>query len=89
MAYIYEEQRPQIFTEEGQVKFLAVRDRVKRLLKQAGAVKMWPALDECPGDSWLAMAFIDRLVELGEIKEVTGDNVAGQDRVFVAVERTA
>lgn len=87
--YRYEEQRPQIFTEEGQVKFLAVRDRVKQLLQQSGAVKMYPALNECSGDTWLAMAFIDRLVELGEIREVTDDSVAGQDRVFVAVERTA
>jgi hypothetical protein len=89
MGYSYHTARPMLFTEKGQVKLLAVRDRVGKLLKEAGAVKMWPALDVISGDTWEAMACMDRLVELGEIYEVTKDDVAGQDRVFVRVARTA
>lgn len=40
------------------------------------------------GDSWEMMARVDRLVELGEIREITGSNVAGQDRVFVEARGT-
>jgi hypothetical protein len=29
------------------------------------------------------MALLDRLVELKEIREVSGNNVCGQDRIFV------
>jgi hypothetical protein len=33
------------------------------------------------------LARIDRLVELGYLREVTGDDVAGQHRVFVAGDK--
>ena len=40
----------------------------------------------CVGsDSWMMLACVDRLVELKEIREVTGNNVAGQHRVFMSV----
>jgi hypothetical protein len=35
------------------------------------------------GCTWFMMACVDRLVELGEIKEVLRDNIAGQYRIFV------
>jgi hypothetical protein len=35
------------------------------------------------GDSWTMLACMDRLVELGEIREVPQSGVAGQDRIFV------
>jgi hypothetical protein len=36
------------------------------------------------GDSWQRIACVDRLVELGEIREITNPNeVAGQHRIFV------
>lgn len=83
MGYRYENERPKLFTEEGQRDFLKVRDEVDRLLRLAGAVQMGKLLGIVSGDSWVALARIDRLVELGELREVTGSNVAGQDRVFV------
>jgi hypothetical protein len=82
VAYSYSEEKHKIFTEEGQVKFLQVRDRAKHLLKESGAFKMFPLLNCISGDMWEMMAYVDRLVELGEIREITM-SAAGQDRVFV------
>lgn len=81
--YEYQTERPKILTDDGQRQFLKVRDTVKRLLRQGGAVRMIDATSGTGGDSWLQMAMIDRLVELGEIREITPANVHGQDRVFV------
>jgi hypothetical protein len=64
--------------------FVAIRDHVKRLLRDAGAVTMGAAIRGAgSGDSWTMLACVDRMVETGELREVTGPNVAGQDRVFV------
>lgn len=82
--YDYKEIKPNIFTEEGQVMFLTIRDNVNKLLEKAGAVSMFSAFSECTGDSWQMMACVDRLVELGEIKEVPrGEDCPGQYRIFV------
>lgn len=82
--YKYEEQRQWVFTESGQVQFLAIRDKVGNLLKLAGAVSMERAISGQSGGSWEMMACVDRLVELGEIYELTPtDSVPGQYRVFV------
>ncbi len=82
--YVYKTEKPKIFTEQGVDDFIKVRDEVYRLLGNAGAFKMFSAHKKVSGDSWLMMAYVDRLVELGEIREITGNDVAGQDRVFVA-----
>lgn len=86
MPYIYEAEKYKIFTEQGQVKFIKIRDRAKHLLKEAGAIKMWPLLSGMSGDTWELMAYVDRLVELKEIREISSANCAGQDRVFVSTE---
>lgn len=80
--YVYEEQKSVIFTEQGQRMFLEIRDRANALLKNAGAFRMLEVF--CCGDSWDMMACVDRLVELGEIVELTQTNVAGQYRAFVS-----
>jgi len=83
--YNYSEAKPRIFTEDGQKMFLAIRDKTHRLLKLAGAVRMEEAMSGCGGgSSWDMLACVDRLVELGEIREITNGNVAGQHRVFVS-----
>ena len=87
LMYDYQTERPEIFTETGQRDFLKVRDNVQRLLDIAGAVKMGKAVEVISGDSWLQLAYVDRLVELGEIREITGGDAAGQDRVFVRAKR--
>lgn len=84
MPYNYNTLRPSLFTEDGQVMFLKIRDHVKKLLSQAGAVRMGEAISCSTGDTWEMLACVDRLVELGELREVTvGQDVAGQYRVFV------
>lgn len=81
--YNYAEQRPTIFTEQGQRMFLKIRDTVKYHLAEAGAVRMNEAIAGNSGSSWEMLACVDRLVELGEIKEITGPDAPGQYRVFV------
>lgn len=82
--YRYPELKPKLFTEEGSVTFTQIRDRVKRLLAEAGAVSMGAAIRGSTGDTWTMLACVDRMVELGELRDVTiGLAVSGQDRVFV------
>ena len=84
MKYIYEEEKPFLFTDDGQRMFLKIRDNAKRLLREAGAFTLGSAIQAASsGSSWQMIACVDRLVELGEIREITGDDVAGQFRVFV------
>ena len=82
--YVYDDQKEMLFTDEGQKMFLKIRDRTNALLEKAGAVRMLEMLSGTSGDSWSQMACVDRMVELGEIKELTNDKVAGQHRVFVS-----
>lgn len=82
--YYYETEKPEIFTEDGQKMFLGIRNNVNRLLKQAGAVRLHEAISGQTGSSWSMVACVDRLVELGEIKEITSPNVWGQHRVFIS-----
>ncbi|MEE9401918.1 MAG: hypothetical protein V3V47_01845 [Desulfobacteria bacterium] len=89
MKYDYDAEREAIFTEEGQVMFIAIRDRVKRLLGEAGAVRMEEAICEQTGLCWTLQACVDRLVELDEICEVTSSETSGQYRVFVSMEDQA
>ena len=82
--YDYKVQRAEIFTEEGQVKFIAIRDKCHELLRLSGAVMMEKLLIGS-GHTWTMLACVDRLVELGEIRELTQENaVAGQYRVFIS-----
>jgi len=84
--YTYEIERPKLFTEEGQVMFLQIRDNVKALTKVAGAVRAQEAWKGVGGDGWLMLACLDRLVELREIREITDATEYGQSRVFVAIK---
>ena len=70
-GYQYTKELERLFTDEGQRTFLLIRDRVQRLLQQAGACTMGKAIYGSTGDTWLMMACVERLVELGEIEEVT------------------
>lgn len=83
--YDYQKEKQYLFTDEGQRKLLAVRDRVQFLILQAGAVRMQEAISDTTGSIWLALACVDRIVELGEIREIKqAAEVAGQHRVFVS-----
>ena len=80
--YKYNELKQDLFTEEAQVAFLKIRDNINKMLEESGSFAMGHALVG-GGSTWHQMACVDRLVELGELREITGDGVAGQYRVFV------
>jgi len=81
--YDYQKEKAWTVSEEGQKQFLRIRDRVNSLLETAGAVRLDKAISSETGSSWEMMACVDRLVELGELKELTNKDVPGQYRVFV------
>lgn len=81
--YYYEMERPKLFTAEGLTLFVELRDRTLKLLAEAGAVSSGAAIAKSCGDSWMMLACLDLMVERGELRELTGGNVAGQHRVFV------
>lgn len=83
--YDYQTQRPNVFTEDGQVMFLRIRDRTKQLLKQAGAVRLEEMIQGSTRDTWDMLACVDRLVELGEIREISQPiGTPGQMRIFTS-----
>lgn len=86
MSYRYEDQRADLFTEQGQRRFLKVRDRAMRLLKESGA-----GTAECltGGDTWENHACLDRMVELGEIRCVyqKPGTIPMQCQVYVLVQK--
>ncbi len=81
--YKYSEQKPNILTDEGQRLFLAIRDNTKKLLRVSGAARSQEMTTGNSGSSWDFLACVDRMVELGEIREITPENTPGQLRVFV------
>ena len=92
--YSYQQVKPRLLSDEGQRLFLKCRDRVQGLLKTSGAIRMQEAIQTLSGDSWTMLACLDRMVELGEIREIRerevlvpyNDVIEGpaQHRVFVA-----
>jgi len=84
MAYSYEAERDKLFTDEGQRLFIEMRDTTFRLMEEAGAARMDKMMAGLAGDAWTMLACADRMVEIGDIKEITPSvGVAGQHRVFV------
>lgn len=86
--YSYAIEKPKLFTDENQRMLLKVRDHVFKCLKTAGAVRMQEAMEPASGDSWTMLALVDRLVELGDIREIPQKDVAGQYRIFVAARQS-
>jgi len=85
--YDYKTQRKAIFTENGQIMFLAIRDKAKELLAVAGAFREDHVTAGCGGgDSWDMLACVDRLVELGEIICVNNSS-ARQYWVYISARR--
>ena len=84
LVYKYSNFKREIFTEAGQVSFLSIRDNVNSLLGQSGAVRMKEGIGHEAGLAYLQMACVDRMVELGELREVAIPAGTSQyNRVFV------
>ena len=83
MSYSYETERPYVLTDEGSRKVMTVRNVADQALKIAGAVRADILMNAASaGDSWKSMAYVDRLVEIGELREIPTDG-AWQHRIFV------
>ncbi len=83
MSYHYKDWRDKVFTEDGQVMFLQIRDNAKRLIAQSGVTLSGKIMGGVTGDSWVMLACIDRLVELKELYEIPNNlSKAGQHRIF-------
>lgn len=83
--YSYETEKPNLFTEAGQRVFLRIRDHTHKILKLSGAIRMEEAMSAAKsGSSWTMLACVDRMVELGELREISQPDCAGQHRVFVS-----
>lgn len=85
--YKYEAVRAMVFIERNQTTFLSIRDRVHRLLEEAGAFTMRAAIVNQSGCSFELMACVDRLAELGEIMSVGKAHPWDLDRVFTRKPR--
>lgn len=84
MSYVYQEIRPKLFTEDGVRILLQVRETVSRLLPLAGAARAMEIWSGMTDDTWMLLAALDYLVELGDIIEITGEGIAAQHRIFIA-----
>ena len=83
-TYNYETEKNRLFTDTGQRMFLKVRDHARTLLEHAGAARCQELMDGAGGgDSWQMLACVDRLVELGEIREIKQEGGATQHRIYV------
>lgn len=84
MPYTYQEEKPKLLTDDGQRLFLRFRDRAQSLLKASGAVRAHELMSGFSGDSWVLLACVDRLVELGELRLIEqADLVATQYQIYV------
>jgi len=85
MGYKYEDEKPELFTENGSRMFLKYRDTAFYLLAKSGAIRMQELMTAAAtgGSSWTMMACVDRMIELGELREIPQDEPAGQHRIFV------
>ena len=88
MGYNYETEKQWLFTDDGQRALFKAADNARELLRKSGAFMSFKALNGVGyGDTFMAMAILDRLVELGDIREVTGAGTWGQDRIFTEARR--
>ena len=74
MSYDYQTQKKEIFTEDGVLTLLRVRDTVQKLLEFSGAFTFNKVRKNISGtnESWTMFCAIDYMVEKEELREVTG-----------------
>lgn len=81
--YKYEDMKEQLFTQDGHKISIKIMQIVNSILNKYSCVIMQDAIKGCSGDTWLMMACVDRLVELGELVEISRDGCKCQHRVFM------
>ncbi len=86
MSYRYEDLKSWILTDEGQRLCFRTLASAQALIKSAGACMSGKLIGADAPSTWHSLAAIDRLIEVGELREVTNSDVAGQHRIFVAAK---
>ncbi len=81
-AYEYTTMRPMLFTDDGQRLFLKVRDGTLARVRTTGAIRLAEAVADYPGEVWMRLACVDRMVELGELVEVSPGRFSALNRIF-------
>lgn len=82
--YKYEEQREDLFTENGLKMIMAMHGRALALIAHSGAAMAQNIMSSVSGDTWMMLACLDYLVETKVIREIEQRNeCAGQHRIFV------
>lgn len=82
--YKYEDEKPGLLTDEGQRMFIRGRDTVLLDLDVKDPVLMEKAM-ACfkTSSNWTQMACVDRMVEIGDLREIAREAEVAQHRVFV------
>ena len=84
-TYSYTTQKSAVFLEENQRAFLHIRDRAFMLIARSGAARLGSIIDgSIASDSWVSLACVDRLAELGELIEIPQQKVGQQHRIFIS-----
>lgn len=84
MSYDYQTERPYVLTDEGQRRVFAVADFATRAIEMSGAVTAGKLMSAAgSGDSWKLMACVDRLVEIGRLREIAFPRSTWQERIFI------
>ena len=82
VEYNYEVVKPELLTDKGQRLLLQVRDRAISFCDVSGAFTAVSVTNGIPGDQWLMMACIDRLIELGEFEYINPEESFFPQRVL-------
>ena len=81
--YNYEVEKESLLASDSGVKmFLKINNTAMETIKRCGVVYMSDAIAGNYGSTWKMFACIDRLVELGEIREITQGDVDQMNRIF-------
>ena len=82
-GYSYGVYRERLFTDAGQKLVLAAYEHARRLLRVSGAATMEHLMGHSSGDLHLIVAAVERLAELGYLREV-GSEIGGDVAMTVA-----
>lgn len=86
MTYAYETEKPWLFTDDGQRALFAMLDHARALGLKSGAVSGFALMRGARvGDTFKALALVDRLVETGVLKAV-GLGWRSDDRIYIVKE---
>ena len=81
--YKYEDEKKYVFTNPGHFILGKIQVRALEMIQHAGVCRLQNLIDNITCSDWEAMACVDRLVELGILREIAYEYPSGQNRLFV------